>query len=86
MLQISGSIQEAKDSKQEAEIESLIEKIDADLYTEKIKTGETPTRSKLIEIIENNDYGTVNEDGYRFTSKVGNYVIQFSEIIGWEED
>ena len=85
MLQISGTIQEAKDSKQEAEIESLIEKIDADLYSEKIKTGETPTRSKLIEII-NNSYGTVNEDGYSFTSKDGNYVIQFEDITGWKDD
>lgn len=84
MHRISGTIQEAKNSEREAEIESLIEKIDADLYTEKIKTNKTPTKEDLIKIIEENNYGTVNSDQNSFTSKEGEYIIQFSEIIGWE--
>ena len=37
----------------------------------------------LKELIEEKDFGTVNEDD-SFTSKIGNYKIEFEEIEGWE--
>ena len=66
-----------------AERESIIEKIEADLYTEKTKTGKTPSKNDLKELIKEKDFGTVNEDD-SFTSKIGNYKIEFEEIEGWE--
>ena len=69
--------------KQSAERESIIEKIEADLYTEKTKTGKTPSKNDLKELIKEKDFGTVNEDD-SFTSKIGNYKIEFEEIEGWE--
>ena len=37
----------------------------------------------LKELIKEKDFGTVNEDD-SFTSKIGNYKIEFEEIEGWE--
>lgn len=75
------AIRESKEQAAQAERESIIEKIEADLLTEKTKTGNTPDKEKLIEII-NEKYGTASEDA--FTSKDGNYTINLSEIVGWK--
>lgn len=80
----NGVIKQSNETKQSAERESIIEKIEADLYTEKTKTGKTPSKNDLKELIKEKDFGTVNEDD-SFTSKIGNYKIEFEEIEGWEE-
>ena len=64
-----------------AKRESIIEKIEADLYTEKVKTGKKPNKEKLKQIIK--DYGTINNDADSFTTSDG-IEIQFNEIVGWE--
>lgn len=78
---VDGIIQNARESNDQAQKSSLIQKIQADLYTEQVKTGRTPNKDKLIEII-NEKYGTV--DGENFISKEGNYTIALTEILGWE--
>ena len=78
-----GIVKQAESSSAEAEKESIIEKIEADLYNEKIKTGTKPTKSELKKIIETNGYSeTLAEDS--FTSKGGKYTINYDEILGWE--
>ena len=77
----NGITEQTKQSKAQAERESIIEKIEADLYNEKIKTGAIPDRLKLVEII-NKEYGTVSGDS--FTTTTGNYTIELTEISGWE--
>lgn len=79
----NGIIDQTKQTKLNAERESIIEKIEADLYNEKVKTGEVPNRLKLTEII-NQTYGTVN--GENFVSSQGNYTIALSEILGWQDE
>ena len=79
----NGVIKQSNETKQSAERESIIEKIEADLYTEKTKTEKTPSKNDLKELIKEKDFGTVNEDD-SFTSKIGNYKIEFEEIEGWE--
>mgnify|MGYP004648879579 FL=1 len=79
----NGVIKQSNETKQSAERESIIEKIEADLYTEKTKTGKTLSKNDLKELIKEKDFGTVNEDD-SFTSKIGNYKIEFEEIGGWE--
>ena len=76
----NGVIKQSNETKQSAERESIIEKIEADLYTEKTKT---PSKNDLKELIKEKDFGTVNEDD-SFTSKIGNYKIEFEEIEGWK--
>ena len=79
-----GIVKQAESSSAEAEKESIIEKIEADLYNEKIKTGTKPTKSELKKIIETNGYSeTLAEDS--FTSKGGKYTINYDEILGWED-
>lgn len=64
--------------------ESIIEKIEADLYQEKAKTGKLPTKAELKELIKNKGYnnGDLGEDS--FVTKDGEYTIEYSEILGWE--
>ena len=64
--------------------ESVIEKIEADLYQEKAKTGKLPTKAELKELIKNKGYnnGDLGEDS--FVTKDGEYTIEYGEISGWE--
>lgn len=78
---VNGIINEAKEKSSQTQRASIIEKIEADLYNEKVKRGEIPYKYQLIEII-NNKYGVV--EGESFTSNEGNYTIQLAEILGWE--
>ena len=48
----NGVIKQSNETKQSAERESIIEKIEADLYTEKTKTGKTPSKNDLKELIK----------------------------------
>ena len=79
-----GLINQANDTTESAQRESIIEKIEADLLKEKTKTGNTPSKEDLKTIIQENGYneGTVGEDS--FVTKDGGYTIEYSEIIGWE--
>ncbi len=78
-----GIVKQAETSSAEAEKESIIEKIEADLYNEKIKKGKKPTKSELKQMIEAKGYSdTLAEDS--FTSKGGKYTINYDEISGWE--
>ena len=84
-IQDKGSlIRNAKEESYNAERESIIEKIESDLYSEKVKTGDTPTKANLKEIIQEKEYneGELGEDS--FITKDGGYEIQYSEIVGWE--
>ena len=81
-----GLINEANQNSQSAQKETLIQKIEADLYSEKTITGKIPNEAKLIEIARK--YGTVDEEGkvieiYADGEKI--YEINFNEILGWKE-
>ena len=78
-------VKQAKDTGASAGKESIIEKIEADLYQEKAKTGKVPTKAEMKEIIANKGYnkGELGEDS--FVTKDGEYTIKYSEIIGWED-
>lgn len=82
-----GIIKEANETSSQAQKESIIEKIEADLYTEKVKKGRTMKEQDLKDIINKNDYGTVQEKSGEniLVTKDGQYEIKFSEIIGWEK-
>ena len=79
-----GLINQARTNSENAQRESIIEKIEADLLKEKTKTGDTPSKDKLKEIIQENEYndGTLGEDS--FVTKDGGYTINYNEIDGWE--
>ena len=79
-----GLIHQARDNSSEAQRESIIGKIEADLFKEKTKTGNTPSKEDLKKIIEENGYneGALGEDS--FITKDGGHTINYDEIIGWE--
>ena len=79
-----GLINQARTNSENAQKESIIEKIEADLLKEKTKTGNTPSKEDLKKIIEENGYneGAVGEDS--FVTKDGGHTINYNEIIGWE--
>ena len=79
-----GLINQATDSSQEAQKQSIIDKIQADLLQEKIKTGNIPSKNDLKRIIQENGFndGSMGEDS--FIAKDGGYTINYNEIIGWE--
>lgn len=82
------TINEAKQNTSSAQRESIIQKIEADLYTEKVKLGRMPTEDELIELIEEKEYGTVQADETTgenvLITTEGEHEIPFFEIIGWE--
>ena len=78
-------VKQAKDTGASAGKESIIEKIEADLYQEKAKTGKVPTKAEMKKLIQNKGYnkGTLGNDS--FITKDGEYTIKYSEIVGWED-
>ncbi len=80
-----GLTNQATTTSENAQKESIIEKIEADLLQEKIKTGNTPSKDKLKEIIQENEYnkGELGEDS--FVTKDGEHTINYDEIIGWDK-
>lgn len=78
-------VKQAKDTGASAGKESIIEKIEADLYQEKAKTGQVPTKAEMKTLIQNKGYnkGTLGNDS--FITKDGEYTIKYSEIVGWED-
>ena len=81
-----GLIKESKTSTAEVQRESIIEKIEADLYNEKVKKGKMPTENDLINLTSEKGYGTVTQENGEnvLTTTDGEYQILFSEILGWE--
>ncbi len=79
----NGVIEQSSKTAQDAQRESIIEKIEADLYTEKVKKGKSLNKEDLKELIESKGYnaGELKEDA--FVSKDGNYEIKYTEIEGW---
>ena len=79
-----GLIKQARTNSENVQRESIIEKIEADLFKEKTKTGNTPSKEKLKEIIQENGYneGEWGEDS--FVTKDGGYNINYDEIVGWK--
>lgn len=80
----NGIIKQAETSSALAEKESIIEKIEADLYNEKVKLNRKPTKEEMKELIEKKNYAT-SVDENSFVSKNGNYEINYNEILGWED-
>lgn len=80
-----GLIKETYNTTDQAQRESIIQKIEADLYQEKTVTGEIPNKLKLKEIIQSKGYnkGELGEDS--FVTKDGEYTIDYDEIIGWKD-
>ena len=78
------TINQTTDIAENAQKESIIEKIEADLLQEKITTGNTPTKNDLKRIIQENSFndGSLGEND--FTVKDGGYTISYNEIVGWE--
>lgn len=82
----NGLINQSYQSSQDAQKESIIEKIEADLYSKKTITGKTPDKDKLIEIagkygnvVEAENYISIIDEGQEV------YKIYFAEISGWKE-
>ena len=80
-----GLIKQARKNSENVQRESIIEKIEADLFKEKSKTGNTPSKEDLKSIIQENEYnqGELGEES--FVTKDGEYTINYDEIIGWKE-
>lgn len=78
-------VKQAKDTGASAGKESIIEKIEADLYQEKAKTGKVPTKAEMKKLIQNKGYnkGTLGDES--FVTKDGEYTIDYSEIVGWKD-
>ena len=79
----NGVINKSNENNQIAQKESIIEKIEADLYSEKTITGKIPNETKLVEIAKK--YGTVDETNKKINITGTNYEINFGEIEGWSE-
>lgn len=78
-----GTIKQTEKIAENAQRESIIEKIEADLYNEKIKTGKQQTKENLKILIQKKGYSrSIGED--EFITKEGNYTIQYNEITGWK--
>ena len=79
-----GIINQARTTAEEAQRESIIEKIESDLLKEKTITGNIPSKEDLKRIIQENEYnkGELGEDS--FITKEGEQTINYDEIIGWE--
>lgn len=82
----SSTIKQARETGNEAGKESIIEKIEADLYQEKTKTGKLPTKNEMKTLISNKGYnkGELGEDS--FVTKDGEYTISYQDISGWKSD
>lgn len=81
----NGIVDEARKANNQAEKESIIEKIEADIYTEKVKKGRNLTKSEVETII--GTFGTINQQDKQLKVKTKDYeyTISFDEIIGWNQ-
>ena len=77
----NGLINQSYENTQNAQKESFIEKVEADLYSEKTITGKMPNENTLIEILKK--YGTVDNENKTVKPFDIENSILFSEIAGW---
>ena len=77
-------LDETENAAYQAQKESIIVKIEADLLDEEKKTGETPNKDILKQIIKNNNFSAGEPGENSFITKDGGYTINYSEIKGWE--
>lgn len=80
---INGIINESKKANSQVQRESILEKIEADLYTEKVKKGRELKKSEAETIISN--FGIIDQEAEKVTTTDGEYDIYFNEIIGWQQ-
>lgn len=80
---INGILNESRETSNQAQRESILEKIEADLYTEKAKKGDNLTKSEAEAIIGN--FGTIDQATKKVITTDGGYDIFFSDIIGWQQ-
>ena len=76
-----GMVDQAREKSGQAQRESILQKIEADIYNEKIKKGRNLSKAEAEQII--NQYGTI-EDSI-LTTIEGSYQIQLEEITGWKQ-
>ena len=77
----NGTVDEAKARTAESQKQSILEKIQADIYTEEIKKGKSLTKSEIENIIKK--YGRIN--GTTLTTTEGEFEIKLDEIIKWKQ-
>ena len=76
-----GTINQARQSNEQAERESIVQKIQADALVEKEKKNRSLTYDEFIDVVESGNYGTINGD--ILTTSSG-YEIYLSELYQGE--
>ena len=77
-------VDETENATYQAQKQSIITKIEAELLEEQTKTGDTPTKDTLKEVITNSKFSEGEPGENSFITKDGGYTINYSEIKGWE--
>ncbi len=85
MVKTNGVLHEAEEISSYAQKESILEQIEADLYSEKVKKGKNITKSEAETIIS--QYGIIQgeEESKKIITTQGNYEIPLSQIVGWKQ-
>ena len=76
-----GTISQSNEANEQAEKESIVQKIQADVLVEKEKKNRSLTHDEFIEVVEEGNYGTINGD--ILTTSEG-YEINLSELYQGE--
>ena len=76
-----GTISQSREANEQAEKESIVQKIQADVLVEKEKKNRSLTHDEFIEVVEEGNYGTINGD--ILTTSSG-YEINLSELYQGE--
>ena len=76
-----GTISQSREANEQAEKESIVQKIQADALVEKEKKNRSLTYDEFIEVVEEGNYGTINGD--ILTTSSG-YEINLSELYQGE--
>ena len=82
-------VQQAQESGTAAQKRSIIEKIEAELYTERVKKGRNLTKDEVEDFLEKSD--TLRDYVKSFNKDTGiietynDYTIEIDEITGWKE-
>jgi hypothetical protein len=78
---IIGIIKETSEENSQIQKESLIQKIEADLYTEKTKKNRSLTNDEIKTFLKN--YGEIKDN--KLITTEGSYEIPLEDIPGWEK-
>lgn len=85
IVEDDGVIQNTKESRDLTQKESMIQKIEADLYMKKVTDGKMPSKEDLKNIIKENGYANDSDIGNEFFTRTNlGITIYYSEITGWE--